>query len=115
MSISKADEIKILAAAVKKLGNDSYLGPELARLIPWIEMEIRSDICPDLRACVEVSAMLVADRSQELKEMEGRLRDLAKIEKEKQAEVNRLDRELHDAAWRARDAINNLRGLLEAA
>lgn len=112
--LTKTEEIKILQAAIKKLGNDSYLGPQLALLVPYIESQIRADIMPDILTCVQITEKLLTDNQAKLNEMEVRIRDLDKVEKEKQARVNSLDRELYDFQGRARSALSNLRELCAA-
>ena len=112
--LSKAEEIKILSAAIAKLGPDSYLGPELARLIPWIEMEIRSDICPDLHSQVEISKKLVADNDAKLRELEAKLAPLNQSIKDKERELFSLDRHINEAHSRAIHALEELRSLCRA-
>ena len=58
MSMSKAEEIEILEQAVDRLGMDSYCGRALQELIPSMERDMRSDLCPTPMA--EIGAARVA-------------------------------------------------------
>lgn len=58
MSMSKAAEIEILEQAADRLGMDSYCGRALKELIPSIERDMRSDLCPTPMA--EIGAARVA-------------------------------------------------------
>lgn len=46
--MNKADELKLMADLAKKLGNDSYCGPALVQLLPYIESQMRADFPVDL-------------------------------------------------------------------
>tara|TARA_R110000751_G_C13792980_1_gene482430 strand:+ start:10967 stop:11308 length:342 start_codon:yes stop_codon:yes gene_type:complete len=56
--MSKAEEIEILEQAVDRLGTDSYCGAALRELIPSMERDMRSDLCPTPMA--EIGAARVA-------------------------------------------------------
>lgn len=120
--MTKAEEIKILSAAAKKLGNDSYLGDALSALIPHIEMEIRSDIIPNL-------LLLIKDMERRAVDADLRYRDISILCTEKEATLkgmnltldnmaNRrddLEEEIERAKWKAVDALNALKGMVPDA
>lgn len=116
---SKAEEIKILSAAAKKLGNDSYLGPALLHLIPHLEMEIRSDFCPDLLGLIRDKeaqvATLTADCKKLQNEFDEKKRQIDEMEKSiryRQNDLDQIDAEIYRAKQRAADALGTLKSYL---
>lgn len=45
--MTKAEEMAVLDAAIKKLGRDSYLGPWLQEIRPGLESDLKNDLPPD--------------------------------------------------------------------
>jgi len=54
--MSKNEEIQILTAAADSLGPDSYCGSWLRDQIPFIEIDIKSDIEPGILASASIHA-----------------------------------------------------------
>jgi hypothetical protein len=69
---TKNEEIEILTATIKKLGNDSYIGPWLQSVLATVESDIRNDFMPQqtieqTRArCLEIErhSMSVIDKEK---------------------------------------------------
>lgn len=117
--MSKSEEIKILTAAAKKLGNDSYLGPSLLDLTAYLECELRSDICPDLLGLIrdmESKAATLAQYNSKLsKEVDVRAEKMAEMDRElarKRRELESINSEIYMAEEKARSAINLLRSYI---
>ena len=97
--MEKQSEITILRETAEKLGNASYCGPWLKRILPGIERDIASDHFPQVPEPAEYAASVIAEAKREANEM---LRK-AKLE---------ADRMLRDAgnqlatAKSSRDAAN---------
>ena len=72
--MTKAEELKILSDAAKKLGKDSYLGGALLELLPFVESEIRSDIYPDLAGTIRSMEHNLVDSRQDLKEIDEKIK-----------------------------------------
>jgi cell division septum initiation protein DivIVA len=106
---TKHQEIEILSEAAKTLGADSYCGPLLEMLIPQIEREIKSDICPefDLR---KTHADCQAVRELAKSEVEQMI-------KAAQKEAERIVKEAEKYSFRQKDIIlgkiSDMRDLIE--
>ena len=81
--MTKQQEIDILIQTADTLGDDSYMGPSLKKLIPWIESEIRSDFEPSLvtelksaKEEVEYHKDLLNKLKEEEKKIADRIRNL---------------------------------------
>jgi hypothetical protein len=106
--MTKAEEIKALAAFARKLGPDTYLGPALSKLVPWMELEVRSDIEPDIVGQFrKMTDDLVLVRTQ-LSAEQTRFRVLATEIGAREAEIKRLDRGVDAARERASEALREL-------
>lgn len=73
--MNKADELKILADAAKKLGKDSYLGDALLELLPFVESEMRSDIFPDLAGSIRHYERRLVEQRKEEKELDAKIKE----------------------------------------
>jgi hypothetical protein len=114
MSLTKAQEMEILTAAAKKLGTDSYAGPWLANLLPFIESDLRSDLCPeyDLRKTqAEVKKMLAEAKiaaEQHLKTASATaMRQASEIVTNAHEKAGRIQMDLARAIRVAERAIND--------
>ncbi len=105
---SKAEEIEILTAAARQLGESSYCGPWLYSIIPEIEDSIKSDLLPAIswierqtedtrqRAAVQAAEK---DRAQAAQELRNAHYEHAKA---------------NAAVAQAKDMINTLKDRLQA-
>ena len=84
--MDKAQEIEILRAAASQLGTDSYCGPWLNRIIPRVEMDIRSDLTPDPMSLSEFTDAVIAAAKAEAEQI---LRDARKDAQKMLAEAER--------------------------
>lgn len=91
--MTKSDEIQILREAAARLGPESYCGPWLAEIIPFIEQDIRSDLPPI--ATVSASRADAARISMETTER------CAEITKQAEATAAEIIRK----AYAARDSV----------
>jgi septal ring factor EnvC (AmiA/AmiB activator) len=71
--MNKVEELAILSAAAKKLGNDSYLGGALLALLPFVESQMRSDIFPDLAGSIRMLENDIVENRKSLKSLEERI------------------------------------------
>lgn len=67
--MNKEQEIDILRAAASQLGTDSYCGPWLNRIIPRVEMDIRSDLIPDPMSLSEFTDAAIAAAKAEAEQI----------------------------------------------
>ena len=65
--MTKAAEISILKTAIDKLGDNSYLGPALKQLLPWIEHEMQCDIQPAITDVLTAIKQDIAERLVQVK------------------------------------------------
>jgi hypothetical protein len=106
--MTKAEEIKALAAFAKKLGPDTYLGPALSKLVPWVELEVRSDVEPDLVGLFQKMTDDLIRVQSELKGEMGRFEALATVIRDRELEIRRLDAGIVAARGRASDALREM-------
>lgn len=68
--MTKSDEIQILREAAARLGPESYCGPWLAEIIPFIEQDIRSDFVPaSIEAARKEAARIISEATERGKEL----------------------------------------------
>ena len=95
--LSKAEELKILEATIEKLGPDSYLGPALEELLPFVASSIRSDLQPDLLGSLELMKANLSRLADQRILYSAELRDMEASIKSKTADVARLNLEIRAA------------------
>lgn len=117
--MTKSEEIAVLKSAAKKLGTDSYLGPALASLIPYLEMELRSDICPDLLGLVRDMEGRVAEMTKESNGLSNQMLAKADLIKQLDAQIATRQSTLQEVQFdierandRAREALLTLKSYL---
>lgn len=111
--MTKAEELKILAAAIKKLGPDSYLGPALEELLPFAESAMRSDLQPDLLGSLQLMRADVDRLEDQLKETAGKLRDLEATISARHSDLLGLNTTIGRTRDKARDMVQSLNSLLK--
>jgi uncharacterized protein YdcH (DUF465 family) len=117
--MNKAEEIKIISDAAKKLGSDSYLGDALKMLIPHLETELKSDFIPNLLGLVNDLEVRAAQRNAHCSELLQKSNALDAAIAEKVSALSRLQRqideaelEINRAQYKAQDAISLLKSYL---
>lgn len=106
--LAKAEEIKIFEAAVKKLGKDSYLGPALAALIPYLESDMRSDIEPDLKGYIDARTRELDDLTGRVDAEKAKLKDVEDKLTAKNRDLYRLMSEIDRAKESAKKLTDEL-------
>ena len=106
--LTKADELKILQSAISKLGDQSYLGPALSKLLPFAEREMRSDIEPDLVGALDCMQADVARYEDQRRELAARLRELEDALTQRRAALDHAEQALASARDRLQGMAHSL-------
>ena len=113
--MTKQQEIDTLNAAIKKLGNDSYLGPWLNQVKFEVEAMVRSDFFPALS--LSDSAKQCAEIIQDAKQQSDKIIQSAvekassvkkRQDEEMRSEVQRVLRVLHTANKEIENTVTRL-------
>lgn len=92
--MTKSQEIDIIQDAIKKLGEDSYIGPWLKSVVAEVEQSIRSDFFPTIlpsetrKQCAEMRKE-ASDHCMGLKEEAKREANRITLDAEKNAKIIR--------------------------
>jgi len=108
---AKAEEIKILETAAKKLGENSYLGPAILALLPALEADMRSDFMPDLVGYLNCMEKDLAAKKEDLKDAEARIKALNQLKLDRENELRRLETHIEAAKEKIRSMCGSLNQL----
>lgn len=92
--MNKKQEYELLKEVAQKLGPNSYLGPAILELGPWIEQQMLSDIQPEIRSTLSELETRKTELKKEIIEMEKHLENLRQEKMSQQNDLDRLTRQL---------------------